>query len=87
MNKQTKITLSKTLKLPIEGVQYSNKQLSVTIDYDPQEFNMTEAMEEINQMLTIMKPDDPAWISQGKDNSDKVQQQIEFAKQLNKNTK
>ena len=62
--KQTKIILSKTIKVPIEGINYSNKVVSATIEYEPKGFNTVEAVDEINQQLTILQEDDPSWISQ-----------------------
>ena len=61
-SKKTKITLTKIIKLPIEGIQYSNKQVDVSIEYDPQGFNLVEASDEINQILTRLREDDPDWI-------------------------
>ena len=62
MNQKTEITLSKTVKLPIEGVQFSNKQVSVTITYEANDFDVTKATDELNQMLTIVKETDPVWL-------------------------
>lgn len=61
--KQTKITLSKTIKVPIKGINYSNKVVSTTIEYDPKEFDALEAVDEINQQLTMLKEEDPGWIN------------------------
>ena len=67
--KQLKITLSKTIKVPIEGINYSNKVVSATIEYEPEGFNAIEAVDEINQQLTMLKNEDPGWI----DNKEKEQ--------------
>lgn len=73
MKKATKITLSKIIKLPIEGVSFSNKQIGVEIEYNP-DVDLNEAADEMNQILTILKEDDPQWIADKK---------IEFPKQKN----
>ena len=62
MNKIKEVTLSKTVKLPIEGVQFSNKQVSVTITYEANNFDVSKATDELNQMLTIVKEQDPEWL-------------------------
>ena len=65
--KQLKITVSKTIKVPIEGINYSNKVVSATIEYEPKEFDIIKAVDEINQQLTILKNDDSSWITNGKE--------------------
>jgi len=60
--KSSKIIISKTVKLPIEGINYSNRVVSVTIEYESEGFSMNMATDEINQYLTMLKDDDPDWI-------------------------
>lgn len=62
-NKKKEITISKTVKLPIAGVQFSNKQVSVTIVYEANDFDVNKATDELNQMLTIVEEVDPEWIA------------------------
>lgn len=62
-----KYIVSKIYKLPIEGIQFSNKQIGLTIEYEPvgaEEFDINEANDEVNQMLTIVKEQDPSWLHQ-----------------------
>jgi len=61
MNK-SKIVVSKTLKVPIQGISFSNKQPSITIEYEPQEFDIVKASDEINQWLNILLENDPSWM-------------------------
>jgi len=61
MKKRT-VTLSKTIKLPIPGVQFSNKVVTATVEFDGENFNMTEAWEEVNHLTKYGQDDDPAWI-------------------------
>lgn len=56
------ITLSKTIKLPIPGITFSNKVVSVTIEYDEKDFKQKTAIDEINELLTQLKDKDPGWI-------------------------
>ena len=64
--KQTKIVLSKTIKLPIENISFSNQQVSVTIEYDPKDFDLLEAVDDLNQTLNILQENEPSWITQKK---------------------
>lgn len=64
MNKRKEITISKTIKVPIPGVQFSNKQVEVGVVYEAEGFDIVKAVDEINQMLTIAKESDPSWIHQ-----------------------
>lgn len=77
MENATKISLSKTLKLPIEGIAFSNKQIGVTIEYDAN-VDLDKAIDEINQILTILKEDDPQWIAQKKVDFKKEENQTNF---------
>lgn len=54
-------TLSKTIKIPIPGIQYSNKQVSVTVVYSG-DVDINKATDEINRELTILKDNDPEWV-------------------------
>ena len=66
---QTKITLSKTIKVPIAGISFSNKVVEATIEYDVKEFNAIKAVEEINQLLTMLKNEDPQWVGEAGKNA------------------
>ena len=65
-NMETKtITLSKTIKLPIEGIQYSNRVVSAEIEFEPAGFNKKKAWEEINQLIQIgQEGEDADWIKE-----------------------
>ncbi len=63
MNKN-KITLSKIVKLPIEGIQFSNQQFGGEIEYDSKEFDVEKAKEEMDGMLNVLKDPDEKWIRQ-----------------------
>ena len=54
-------TVSKTIKLPIEGIQFSNKVVMVEFVYDGQP-TMEAVNDEINQWLGFLKDNDPSWI-------------------------
>ena len=61
--KQT--TVSKTIKLPVEGVQFSNKVVTVEFVYDGQP-TMEAVNDEINQWLGFLKDNDPSWLKEGR---------------------
>ena len=60
-----KITLSKTLKLPIENVAFSNKQVGITIEYDGEGFDIAQGTDEINGWLETLLEDQPMWMRSG----------------------
>lgn len=60
--KAIKIILSKTLKLPIQGVNYSNRVVSATVEYEANGFTQDKAWDEINQLLEMGKDEDQSWI-------------------------
>lgn len=63
MNKN-KITLSKIVKLPIEGIQFSNQQFGVEIEYDGKDFDIEKAKDEMDGILNILKDPDQKWLRQ-----------------------
>ena len=67
-SKLKEITLSKTVKVPVPGVAFSNQQVSVThvyeIDESTEAFDTVKAGDNLNQDLTIVKENEPSWIHQ-----------------------
>lgn len=62
--KKSKITLSKIVKLPIEGIQFSNQQFGVEIEYEGEGFDIDEAKGEMDKVLEVIKDPDPKWLRQ-----------------------
>lgn len=60
--KQKTVTLSKTIKLPVKDIQFSNRVVSATIEYEG-EVDNKKAWEEVNQLIQMGHEDEDAdWI-------------------------
>lgn len=60
-----KVILSKTLKLPIPDVAFSNKSVGITIEYDGEGFDISQGTDEINRWLETLLEDQPMWMRSG----------------------
>ena len=57
------ITISKTIKTPIPGVQFSNQVYSATITYDGEGFDLDKAVKELDEVLKeVQDKDTDEWI-------------------------
>lgn len=61
--KPTKTTISKTIKLPIPGIQFSNKVIFLEKVFDG-EIDIIKENDKLNQELDILKERDPSFIHQ-----------------------
>lgn len=67
MKKQT-VTLSKTIKLPIPGIQYSNQSVFAEIVFEAKGFDKEKAWQELNELMWLGQREekeekkDPNWI-------------------------
>lgn len=75
--KSQKIVLSKTIKIPIPGVQYSNQVVSATIEYEGEGFSVNQAWDEINQLIRQGQDNDPSWL-QGGTNESKSEKDVQW---------
>lgn len=79
--KKKEITISKTIKTPIPGVQFSNQVFSATITYEGEQFDLLEAVKELNKVLSEVRGGySTDWIDQKPEEYRK-----QFKKGVNKN--